>query len=203
MEKEIENFTKYINTNYKLNNFKKNKKKLNIKFDPNIDHPGLYNDVNNLIVLRDSNPYTLIHELFHASSHIGHRTGFYLPLSPSTFIGESINEGYTDLLTERYFNEKFMGYEYEKKIVLNLEKLIGKKQMNEFYFKGRCDKLIHSLMKYDTFTNIIYFLDLCDLYTMDHEDTSYLINEFLEKWNIIYNQRKDDLLCKRFVKSLR
>ena len=101
------------------------------------------------------------HELLHMSSSIvkkhKHCTGFchhYTVLSnPKRFdfsIGTALNEGYTDLLTERIFGIKNNGglYEFFKETARIIEGVVGKEKMTNLYFKADLLGLTNVLEKY-------------------------------------------------------
>ena len=118
------------------------------------EHTGkYYRDENNLVVyLPRSSVYeispefreTLYHELLHmASSYINENkgvSGFLNEIKTPfhrTDIASILNEGYTELLTKRYF--KCTDKEYYKKEVLlasKIEEFIGREEMEKAYFEG-------------------------------------------------------------------
>ena len=108
------------------------------------------------------------HEFFHLS------TSFYSSTLHSFFsgfhfrdndfdLGVGINEGYTQLLTERYFkNGVEKTYLYEVEQAKLLEKIIGKDIMEEAYFKSSLNRLIFELEKYNTRENVIKYIENID-----------------------------------------
>lgn len=74
---------------------------------------GQYDPKNNTLELSKSNySLTIDHELFHASTTVVDNTagiiycGFQQITSKNKTIGEGLNEGYTQYLTEKYFGKK-------------------------------------------------------------------------------------------------
>ena len=93
---------------------------------------------------------TLYHELLHMASSYNHKekdvSGFLNEIK-TTFstikIGSILNEGYTELLTKRYF--KCTDNEYYKKEVLlasRIEEFIGREEMEKAYFEGNLNYII-------------------------------------------------------------
>lgn len=124
------------------------------------EHTGKYdNDSNNLVVyLPISGEYeispdfreTLYHELLHMASSYNHKekdvSGFLNEIK-TTFstikIGSILNEGYTELLTKRYFKCTDNEY-YKKEVILasRIEEFIGREEMEKAYFEGNLDYII-------------------------------------------------------------
>lgn len=105
---------------------------------------GQYNPKKNAIELsKDTYNLTINHELFHASTTIIDKStgmiysGFQQISDKNKQIGEGLNEGYTQYLAEKYFgnnNSLITAYVYEKRIAETLEMIVGKEQMQLFYF---------------------------------------------------------------------
>lgn len=120
---------------------------------------------------------TLYHELLHMTSSLisiennVEYCGFSQTL-PNKSIGDGINEGYTELLTERYFTTDASlteSYSYEMDVSLNLEKIIGQKKMESLYLHADLLGLINELKKYATEDNIMKFIASSD-YLYQHLD---------------------------------
>lgn len=103
----------------------------------------------------------LSHELMHAaSSHkYGNKriSGFYFSsknhLLKKITIGIGINEGYTDLISQRYFckeKNRKVGYSYHRVISEIIENIVGKQKMINLYFHGDLNSLIEELAKYSS-----------------------------------------------------
>ena len=76
-------------------------------------------------------------------------------------IGRGINEGYTDLLTNRYFGTK-IGYQIEALLSHNLELLIGHNTMEKLYFNMDIYGLIDEISKYSNYVNACDFIHNLD-----------------------------------------
>lgn len=112
---------------------------------------GTYNSNKNEIILYEDDSFP--HELFHVSSSlitpaskswlenydfIGFRDGF---------MGKGLNEGYTQLLSERFFDTE-KTYIRLVEIVKVLEYIIGEEKMRDFYFDIGLKGLIDEMVKY-------------------------------------------------------
>ncbi len=132
---------------------------------------------------------SLNHEFFHMcstnydSSYV--TCGFSLDLDKKS-IGDGINEGYTDLLTARYFNEDISNsYLIESKFAANLERIIGRETMEKLYMNGDFIGFIKCLTQFYTIDEIEKFLlefDIVSLYSDEYlsEDGENKINSLVE-----------------------
>ena len=88
-------------------------------------------------------------------------------------IGVGIAEGYTELLTKRYFSDQKNiknfndSYVVEMGIVQNLEKIVGKNKLKKLYFCSDLKGLVRELKKYNDIENIIKFIRYLDITTLD------------------------------------
>jgi len=118
----------------------------------------------------------IYHELFHMAStynDYNNKTcysGFSISKGKEKF-GIGLTEGYTELLTERYFRDKYKdmpnSYRYAIIYAEEIENLIGKDKMTSLYLNHNLKGLITELEKYKSKKQIYEFL---------HE-TDYLIKE--------------------------
>lgn len=111
-------------------------------------------------------------------------------------IGYGLNEGYTDLLSNRYFNEEVDDTSYCYNVCMffskKLEEIVGQKEMEHFYLNADLLGLYKYLINFDEGTNIVTFIALLDyLYkkaslfnTNKCEDNYAIIQCFLAKWYI-------------------
>lgn len=164
------------------------KNSLNLNpFDPIF---GAYDHINNkLYFIKNNFKEAINHELFHLSStdfdSPNESSGFSIDVNGRTFC-EGINEGYTDLLTQRYFGEDIEdSYCNEAKLANNLEKIIGKRKMEKLYLNADVFSLIKLLKKYYDIDEIEQFLinvDVLYLYDFDclSEDEANKINQIVE-----------------------
>ena len=155
------------------------KKRLISKFQKTI--LGIYNIGKNRIkTLSDNYIFSIFHELFHMSSSIIEHnmifSGFYQsfrnysdfskPKYKSFKIGYGLDEGYTELLTQRYFgdivNIQSQAYEVGKYFSQMLEIVVGKERMEKFYFSADLYGLVKELEQYQTEESILKFLKSLD-----------------------------------------
>jgi len=127
--KSIEIFENVVSTkmpHFHLGNFSKNLETLLIQETPFIETgiEALYDhDLNMILLLVDIGIKHLYHELFHVASfrksHDVISSGFmqFVEGNPQTLIGRGLTEGYTQILTERYFQD----YNIAKKHYFHLE----------------------------------------------------------------------------------
>ena len=131
---------------------------------------------------------TLFHELLHMAStkktNIGMMTGFDIP----QIMGVCLNEGYTELLTQRLYPEKENDNQAIRQIFLarGIENLIGQEKMEEYYFNADLNGLIEELEKYAPKKDILKVLFAMDQlsYSLFFNSTQYraLVTE-IAKWN--------------------
>jgi hypothetical protein len=125
-------------------------------------------------ILKDEN--VIDHELLHMASTVciydEYYSGFYQKnMMHKIELGNGLNEGYTQLLTERYFikHKHYNSYYLCKGFAYNLEQIIGRESMEKMYFRSDLYNLIRSLEKYDGEKNIIKFIANVD-FICDHCD---------------------------------
>jgi hypothetical protein len=164
-----------INEKYKFKNlFRRNK------------CVALYDDYNNEINIFDifEGKKCLYHELFHlASSYYDEESNIYYSgfvqtkLPKYTSYGKGLNEGYTQLLTLRYFNDLNITncYNKEVKIANSLENIIGQDKMTELYFNADLYGLSLEMRKYGIdqkeFIKFLLNVDLLtEKYNLDDEN---------------------------------
>ena len=116
----------------------------------------------------------LYHELLHLASFHREQNILHVGISQYTrgeFIGEGLNEGYTELLKKRYFgmfDKSCNIYEYAVKVDSILESVIGREIMEECYFKSDLNTLCLKLSDY---------IDQDEIYQLI-QDTDYLVAAF-------------------------
>ena len=125
---------------------------------------GVYNCEKNRIKIFDYS--ALFHELFHMASSYYDKDedivycGFSISIN-NEVIGNGINEGYTELLTQRYLGNKHnlkKTYFFEVKVATLLEKIVGTEQMEEYYLMASRTNLIEDLKMYTDEKKVINFL---------------------------------------------
>ena len=122
-------------------------------------YPGVYDVRKNVIHLSDD--YEFPHELNHMSSTFCDGKDYYSGFSQNGN-GDGLREGYTELLSGRYFNKKD-SYPVEVKIMSNLEKIIGRDKMEHFYYTADLYNLVKELEQYDSKENVLNFINCVDL----------------------------------------
>ena len=153
---------------------------------------------------------TIYHELFHMASSVykdeinysgfrqsSNKLGFYN-------VGKGINEGYTQLLTERYFGyikEVKGSYALEVHFVDKLEKIVGQEKMEKLYFNVDLPGLISELRQYSSDDEISKFITGMDFLT-DHLVDRRLMSP--EK-NMIKNSLKNvnEFLLRTYAKKIK
>ena len=204
----IKNFCltlKRLKPNINLDNLKNNLKTLKVILyfnDDTLDFNGAYDFISNEIHL----DYKCIeiafyHELFHlaSSTREGNPRAGFLFNDNKNYLYWGLNEGYTDLLAERYFEEEGY-YEIEKDIVFLLEKIITNKKMEELYFSSDSPSIISELENYCNTDDILLFLSEFDYISafIDEAPFSsyYNIGNFLIK---TYIKKENKLLENKLI----
>lgn len=150
---------------------------------------GLYKPVGNkLYVAKEcEDDTTIYHELFHMSSSFVKDklicSGFAQMNSKShnKTVGVGINEGYTELLTSRYFNNGKINTYLEQTIMCdNLEIIVGKDKMKSLYLNGDLYGLVMELSKYISKEEIIGFIYYSDFITNHLKSNSINIEVLLQ-----------------------
>jgi hypothetical protein len=130
-------------------------------------------------------------------------------------VGIGLDEGYTELLTARLFNEGKVSYYYLlSEIVEMLENVVGP-EMKKLYFKANLLGLINELKKYsseDEIANFIYNTDILYNITCNTRDLTinnrkdqltksayYIINIYNYLIKIYYLKLKEDLVNKKIT----
>lgn len=119
-----------------------------------------------LLVEKDYNK-VIYHKLFHVASSnfdIENRITFLgfsqCRLEGGNNIGEPLNEGYTELMTNRYFfpSTESKYYKYEVRVAQQIENIVGKDKMEKLYLNANLYDLLKELEKYTSSDNIKIFL---------------------------------------------
>ncbi len=205
---EIYNFINKLLQNTKIDNLKNlilNFPYITIKYhsasyDPSIS--GTYNGKTKEIHIYNSdNKVSLHHELLHASSADIRfmNIGFKIVLKNGLIFGKGLNEGYTELLNNRFFNYTSTSYDYLQKLAKQIENLCtDKENMIEYYFNADIFSLISELIPKISLKEIIDILVDMDM-LLYNENKSYL--EYLKiKEKILFIQNKNKVK-KLLVKS--
>ena len=144
---------------------------------------GTYDAKNNKIQV-EGDDYTeaIYHELFHMASSTykdGVRYSGFKQYSSKhgVNLGTGLNEGYTQLLTERYFGyiEEVRGiYKFEVHITDKLEKIVGKEKMESLYLNADLLGLINELKNYASEEEIMKFISGTDFLRKHLDDKKLL-----------------------------
>lgn len=155
-----------------------------------------YNVFNNSIFLHEKNPENYVfHELFHAASAAGEDNAFcvgFANYSKSSF-GVGINEGYTQLLTNRYFpcDKSYLFYPYLTKVASILEYIIGKDDMQSMYMRGELNLLFNKLSSFSSEQDALNFINILDnicshLYKKGlNNESKVILNQSLYEINVL------------------
>lgn len=168
-------------------------------------------------VYSEENNSCLYHELLHAaSSDFSYdRVGFSVTLENQQTFGRGLNEGYTELLNQRFFNSQIHSYPHLTKLAQLIEKFYeNKEDMITDYFNADIFGLIGVLLKSMTLEqaiDIIVDMDSLlinyDLNTIDYLKLKQKIVKLLQKSAITQNQiptkheRPKKLVKNLFVKK--
>lgn len=128
---------------------------------------------NKIMILNNQKNNSTNHEFFHmASSYYDKEAdiGFCGFLQIIYFkkhaLGAGLNEGYTELLTKRYFPNQSMYSCYSYKIceffAEQLEKIVGKERMETYYLNADLFGLYKYLLNFDDGQNIITLIAMLD-----------------------------------------
>lgn len=128
------------------------------------DNEGIYSPENNTIDIYKifSKKEVLSHEFLHMASTNNQTSGFCTRLN-ETWIGNGLDEGYTELLNQRIFEAKKTSYTYNIEIVKLLELLFDNpKEMEYAYFHSNIFIIYKTFLKYgskEDFFTILQNLD--------------------------------------------
>lgn len=174
MEKNCENF----NSKNLVNNFKKTLFDISKIGQEKITHGDVgYNYKDKSITFSLNGFLVTNHELLHLST-LDKDTGICGFHNNGTGLG--LNEAYTQLLTERYFNESVgKSYFIETKLINILEQVIGQDNMEKYYFNVSINSLINELSKYENESNIVKFIN--DMDKLLKVDINYIENPTIEQ----------------------
>ncbi len=159
---------------------------------------GTYDVIKNEIKLYDGCVTDLYHELMHMASaryedgyrYEGFATNCYED-SNCEYIGYGLNEGYTELLTRKYFDIKDNetdvsdGYDYLVYLARLIEMIIGEEKMKHYYFNADLSGVISELSKY--VPKCVGEELICDL---DYLHSIFDKKGFIKKINTIKTIRK-------------
>lgn len=185
----------YTNLYNNINELKVKDKLVGLKFK---DVGGYYDPLNNKLVynikVRDSlRRIVIYHELLHVASTYKKDKTFYSGFSQikdTTTVGIGINEGYTQLLTDKLIKtiSLLQPYETESRIAGEIERIVGQDKMQELYFRADLPGLIAELSKYATRNEVIKFINEVDFahnykYKKFRKEDVHMIKEVFDDIN--------------------
>lgn len=171
-----------------------------------------YSPEDNKMLLINNNvkEYYIYHELFHMFSTYLEKNTIYSGFSQTdrkTYesFGVGLNEGYTQLLKERYFGidrKETYHYMLEKHIAKHLEVIIGRKLMEKMYAEANLQNLVYQLSQYYDEEKVIKFLANVDYLNSNastpdyHDDINqklketlmFLLNVYVKKQTLLYSK---------------
>jgi len=201
---ELNNFINFITNKFtkeELVLFYRNINSLNIENNKNTCFKyatSTYNVLENKIVISDKK--FIYHELFHMITAIYTKDsiicGFWqYNETLDDGIGEGINEGYTQLLTEKYFqasNDNLKDdYTYETMVAKCLEIILGEEEMEKLYINANLQGLIDNLNNYINMKTVMSFINKLDYVTLNRYNdnlstyTKKKIIDYIEDINTI------------------
>ena len=169
---------------------------------------GIYKIKENIIEI-DYNDVTssIYHELFHMASSIyrdGVEKSGFIQISKNPYflnLGYGITEGYTELLTRRYFGYYSSSYEYEVNVSEKLEIIVGKSKMESLYLTANLLGLIDELKKYISESRIRDFIFKVDFLNTHLRDKNLKTHE---KEIIIFELKSvNDFLLQAYTSKLK
>lgn len=179
---------------------------------------GKYNIVKNKItILNQLKNLAINHELFHMATtfydkklKIGFCGFQQILFYKKESFGKGLNEGYTQLISRRYFNETnecvIDGYEVCMHFAEKLEEIVDKDRMETFYFNADLMGLYKYLTKFDEGSNVATFIAILDnivkkRFILDiKNDIEYeLLICYLSKWFI---KKKEEELSKNIIDKI-
>lgn len=199
MKKEIDK--KYMENLYSnLSNSKiiKNKTLLRILSKNEVFGGNIFTSRNNYLILGDNelindNNATLTpyHELFHLlTTRIDNKNTIRIGLQINDY-GLGINEGYTELLTKRYFskysNNDYNAYPHFVWYMQMFEDIVGKEKLMDYYLNSKQEDFENDLIKLSSKNGVINLFNIIDELFINEEklfdiQKKYLyLNEELDK----------------------
>ncbi len=177
----------------KINNFcKENNQTKNLsENNTRVAEYSCYKNIINL--LSDNSSHTLFHELFHMASNDSYSNeeysfcGFHqcTRYNKSHFIGNGLNEGYTQLMTIKYNSLPFenKSYVFETEVCKLLEYIIGNEQMESAYLRSNLNEIIKELCKYSTQEKVMKFIANLDFFN----SAIYTYRKFFNRKKLLFN----------------
>lgn len=162
-----------------------------------------YNSKENIIYInKNYNKQVLPHEINHmASTDYVNNNNIFSGFRQNTF-GAGLNEGYTEVLTHRYFKKEKPAFSYNFffRIASSIEIIIGQQEMECLYYKADLKELIKIMNNYTSYSDIKLLI-----INLDYLYRSYVTyaNKVTEN-KILINKIKEIyiILTKMYIKHL-
>ena len=203
---EIINFCSVILNNFDdsyLDNFYNNINSIKVIVNAyNDNHKNCYDGINNTIYLESKEEkHFIYHELFHMASTTYKDDIIYCGFAQDNGLfteGRGISEGYTELLTKRYFekdNDQKEVYYEEVIFIRFIESIIGEDKMNQLFFTSNLEGLITELSKYQKLERVTDFIDNLDLFTANrYHNLSFEDKDEVETFLELHKEIREFLL---------
>mgnify|MGYP003571262627 CR=1 FL=1 len=146
---------------------------------------GTYSTTENRIRINEKEEENaLFHELFHMATSYSKDNYDFCGFSQYKdgedskenyfSIGNALNEGYTEIMANRYFyiDIEYSGYEYFINMASKLEEIVGKEKMEKCYLHANLKELINELSKYTSIEETMEFIKNMD-FLLYHENDQY------------------------------
>ena len=206
----IKEFVKKTSANFNFRNPNEKLETLNIKpraILHTLIHPtseAIYNSLNNKIYIGKNIDDSIYHELFHVFTTYKENTfSLYFGFNYTNInadIAKRSNEGYTDLLANRYF-DSLISYMIEANIARKMELILGEKNMQDFYASNNLYAIIKFLSKFSSEEEAIAFISSIDKLSIYRNNikrsiqimnilSNYLVDVYLNFLVKIYSQGK-------------
>lgn len=201
----------HINLNKFYNNFQR---PFHITIDDNLENGGKFLAAGTRIKVGPDVSASIFHELLHSSSFVKYNTtlfgGFEImeledandETNAKYRIGTGLNEGFTQLLTLRYFSDAtpLDSYIPFVRVAKLLSAIVGQEKMENLYFDADLLGLIHELEKYAPTEEIIKFLRRLDFifWAIESEHSNTALYKATKEYKEVMF-----FLTRIFAKSLR
>lgn len=192
----IKEFVKKTSANFNFNNPNEKLETLTIKLKTVLQtllfptSEAEYNSLNNKIYVGKNIDDSIYHELFHVfttyKKNILSTVSGFNYTNIHTDIARSLNEGYTDLLANRYF-DSVVSYMIEANIARKTEIILSEKNMENFYASNNLYAIIKFLSKFSSEEEAIAFISSTDKLSIYRNN----IKKSLQIMNILSNYLVD------------
>ena len=192
----IKEFVKKTSTNFNFRNPNEKLKTLDLKQKTILQtllfptSEAYYNDLNNKIYAGKRIEDSIYHELFHVfttyKENIFSTVSGFNYINIHTDIARRLNEGYTDLLANRYF-DSVVSYMIEANIARKTELILGEKNMQNLYASNNLYAIIKSLSKFSSEEEAIAFISFVDKLSIYRNN----IKKSIQIMNILSNYLVD------------